>query len=56
MTISELYVKDIQYILRTPALFLSFGIHIEGFRSLVLEIVTDGLHEVLETIIFKKLV
>lgn len=45
------------YILKIPPLFLSFGIHLEGFCSLVfLEIVTDGLHVVLEIIILKKLV
>lgn len=37
-------------------LFLGFGIHTEGFSSLVLEIVTNGLHVVLAIITFKKLV
>lgn len=51
--IRELYVKDTQYILKIPP--LSFGIHIEEFCSLVLEIITDGLHVALEIIMFKKL-
>lgn len=55
MIISELYVKDLQYILKIPPFFLSFGIPIEGFCSLVLGIITNGLRTVLEIIIFKKL-
>lgn len=56
MMISDLYIKDTQYSFKILPLFLSFGIHTEGFCSLFcLEIITDGLHVALEIVTFKKL-
>lgn len=55
--ITALYVKDKHTFFKILPVFLGFGIHIEGFPSLVsLEIETNWLHLVLAIITFKKLV